>query len=335
MVDSRDTYNLPSWLPSEKLAWLFSEPIRVESNQVFVGENLTIENLGSESRSPSQLFIGQNTPRVGNMIQALKNIRLLGERENRDIDVIFVGRQSEISTESSRVSGVRLLRENADLVRYQKVHLHEDFFKLQDDHLRSSTKLRESSMFARKFFQACKLESNFSEIKSADLCIHIRSGDIFGKNPHPDYWQPPLGFYQAIINFSKAKSIELIFEDSLNPVIPELIAFIKLRGLKLRTSNGRSITEATAAILNAKSVVFGTGTFVPQILSMSTAIECTYSMRGWGGADIETCNDNGVKRFFVDSEFATISRKYGPWVASREQIAALTRYDESHFKVSL
>ena len=55
-----------------------------------------------------------------------------------------------------------------------------------------------------------------------DLCIYIRSGDIF-KNPHRLYKQPPLCFYKKVLDNYIFKKIYLISENKNNPVINELL----------------------------------------------------------------------------------------------------------------
>ena len=55
------------------------------------------------------------------------------------------------------------------------------------------------------------------------LYIHIRSGDIFRKTPNWHYAQPPLCFYQLILNQYKFKKIYLISENNKNPIISKLL----------------------------------------------------------------------------------------------------------------
>ena len=55
-----------------------------------------------------------------------------------------------------------------------------------------------------------------------DLYIYIRSGDIF-ENFHLHYFQPPLCFYEYILNNFKFKKIFIISENKNNPVINYLI----------------------------------------------------------------------------------------------------------------
>lgn len=56
------------------------------------------------------------------------------------------------------------------------------------------------------------------------LYIHIRSGDIFKRKPHILYTQPPLCFYQSILENYKFKKIYLISKDNKNPIIQKLIS---------------------------------------------------------------------------------------------------------------
>ena len=52
-----------------------------------------------------------------------------------------------------------------------------------------------------------------------DLYIHIRSGDIFKRRPNTVYAQPPLCFYQKILNNFFFKSIYIVSENRKNPII--------------------------------------------------------------------------------------------------------------------
>ena len=62
------------------------------------------------------------------------------------------------------------------------------------------------------------------ETNPNDLHIHIRSGDIFN-NPRVTwfYAQPPLCFYQRILNEFKFRNIYIIAEDKANIVIDKLL----------------------------------------------------------------------------------------------------------------
>lgn len=96
-----------------------------------------------------------------------------------------------------------------------------------------------------------------------DLCIHIRSGDIF-VNPHPGYAQPPYDFYKKIIDSNKYNKICIISEDRKNPNIDLLLKnypFIDFKINNLKTD--------IEMLLNTTNICCGTGTFVPEVLTLS------------------------------------------------------------------
>jgi hypothetical protein len=96
-----------------------------------------------------------------------------------------------------------------------------------------------------------------------DLYIHIRSGDIF-VNPHPLYIQPPLTFYTNIINSTNYNKIYLIAEDTVNPVVNRLLEIYSNTIWKKQDLN-----KDIENIINCKNIIFGIGSFVPNILYMN------------------------------------------------------------------
>ena len=61
------------------------------------------------------------------------------------------------------------------------------------------------------------------EINQNDLVIHIRSGDVFESKYKGSYSQPPLCFYQKVINKFKFNKIYLIAQNKNNPVINKIL----------------------------------------------------------------------------------------------------------------
>ena len=62
-------------------------------------------------------------------------------------------------------------------------------------------------------------------ISNDSLFFHIRSDDIFTVNQNRLYAQPPLCFYEAILNNFKFNNIYIISKDNNNPVIEKLINY--------------------------------------------------------------------------------------------------------------
>jgi hypothetical protein len=98
------------------------------------------------------------------------------------------------------------------------------------------------------------------------LVIHIRSGDIFGPNPHPGYAQPPLAFYTATLDRLQAGgaaigSLVIVAEDRANPCIGALEEIARARGLPCRMQVGGTLGTDVAFLIQARHLVFGYGTF--------------------------------------------------------------------------
>jgi hypothetical protein len=85
-----------------------------------------------------------------------------------------------------------------------------------------------------------------------ELCIHVRGGDIFTSNPHKNYVQPPLYYYQEVRKRSKLPC-HIVAEDSGNPCVQYL------------TFGARSVAQPLkddlTRLLHAQELCIGGGTF--------------------------------------------------------------------------
>ena len=70
-----------------------------------------------------------------------------------------------------------------------------------------------------------ELLRNIPKVKTKpnDLYIHLRAGDVFNQNPPSVYAQPPLCFYQKIIDNNKFKNIYIVASDKKNIITDALI----------------------------------------------------------------------------------------------------------------
>ena len=78
-----------------------------------------------------------------------------------------------------------------------------------------------------KILQQAFLIKNIKKLPENDVVIHIRSGDIFKSNPHPNYVPPPLSYYIKKLNKYKYEKIHIVCEDTVNPVVNELLKLYK------------------------------------------------------------------------------------------------------------
>ncbi len=99
------------------------------------------------------------------------------------------------------------------------------------------------------------------------LVIHVRSGDVFGPNPHPGYVQPPLWYYRTIIENRAWKSILLVCQDSLNPVINRLCADYPIIRI-----NSSTLDTDFSILCSARNLVGSHGTFTHAAFYFSSNI---------------------------------------------------------------
>ena len=109
------------------------------------------------------------------------------------------------------------------------------------------------------------------ETKNDDLYINIRSGkDIFeNENYSPNsYYQPPLCFYQTIIENYNFTNIYIIANGKENPVVNAL--------LKLYNNSQYihgSVEEDASWILSAKNLVLSTSSFPIELIKFSDNLQ--------------------------------------------------------------
>ncbi|MEH3064994.1 MAG: discoidin domain-containing protein [Methylobacterium radiotolerans] len=120
------------------------------------------------------------------------------------------------------------------------------------------------------------LPKSFPVKPDDQLLIHIRSGDIFSTWVDPHYPQPPFAFYRMVIDRllaeGRIRSVKLVFENRLNPVIAEVEAYAERRGLPVEIQS-ESLISDVAALVNGRYLVFGLGTFGPGICHLSDHVE--------------------------------------------------------------
>ncbi|WP_156383052.1 discoidin domain-containing protein [Rhizobium sp. Root483D2] len=121
---------------------------------------------------------------------------------------------------------------------------------------------------------------------SDELCIHIRSGDIFSSWVHADYVQPPLSFYKLLIEKLNGEGViskvKLVFEDRRNPVVDPLEAYLRDRSIDYTCQSG-TVVDDINTIVNAKYMAYGYGTFGQAICHFSDSIDTVFNFVPEGG----------------------------------------------------
>lgn len=92
-----------------------------------------------------------------------------------------------------------------------------------------------------------------------DIGIHIRSGDAFRVGTNPHYYQPPLFFYNEIMEKYMDKSIVVVYECAKNPVVNKLLAQYKhKKNIYFYSSD---ICDDISTLASCKKLAVSNGTF--------------------------------------------------------------------------
>ena len=100
------------------------------------------------------------------------------------------------------------------------------------------------------------------------LTVHLRGGDVFGPRKPRTYGQPPLSFYELVLNDEGWEEVTIVHQDSLNPVLPGLVKLCEQRGITPRVVSG-SLAHDISVLLESSFLVAGRGTFVPAVAGLS------------------------------------------------------------------
>lgn len=119
-----------------------------------------------------------------------------------------------------------------------------------------------------QILQKAFLIKNINKLNENDVVIHIRSGDIFSLIPHSNYVPPPLSYYTKEIDKYKYEKIHIICEDTINPVVNELLKLYKNAIYKKNT-----LKQDIRLILGATNILFSVGTFVPSLMMLSNNVK--------------------------------------------------------------
>ena len=104
-----------------------------------------------------------------------------------------------------------------------------------------------------------------------NLYINIRSGDVFATVINPNYAQPPLCFYQKIINENNFEKIFIMSNGHENPVVDELLKLYP----KIKYIHG-SLVEDISVIIYAYNFVMPISTFPMTLLNLNYNLQNLY-----------------------------------------------------------
>jgi len=107
------------------------------------------------------------------------------------------------------------------------------------------------------------------------LVIHLRGGDAFGPHPHMDYAQPPLAFYDLVLEHQAWAQVTIVRADDSHPLEAELVEKIRARSISVKFQSA-SAEEDAEFLARARSLVSSRGSFVPAIVGRSRHTTALY-----------------------------------------------------------
>lgn len=162
-----------------------------------------------------------------------------------------------------------------------------------------------------------KINNDIDDITSNDsLYLHIRSGDLFNKYPHPKYVPPPISYYTNIItNYKKT----FIISESTS-IYNEIL---------LKNDNieyiGKNLYEDLIIFANAENIAIGVGTFGLLFYFMNIKLKNLYipkySSDNWLPGD--NWGDN-INVYIIDLPNYI---KLGEWKNTPEQLKLMLTYN--------
>jgi hypothetical protein len=216
------------------------------------------------------MIIIETYGRFGNNIQQL-------------IHAIHVAKHLKISTVNFTISGFHINRILLGAPRWDEPKLKHTFFKYEDLHsIHPDCKALPELPFTTVksyamtyLYPLLKYRPGLFKDMNLDpkttLCIHVRSGDIFHKNPHPDYIPPPLDFYKKSIQSQEWKNILVVYQDDKNPVVHAL-----KKEFPSAYFSSLSLEKTISVFLEAEFIVASIGSFVPIVLLFNTEYKELY-----------------------------------------------------------
>lgn len=162
------------------------------------------------------------------------------------------------------------------------------------------------------------------DIAPEDLYIHIRSGDIFVNLISPNYAQPPLCFYQKIINENNFKKIYLLSNGHENPVLDALLKIYP----KIKYIHD-SLEGDISLIVNAYNFIMSISTFSWTLILFNNNLKNLYVYEiNYSHLYIANCMIHNMK---ASIKYKNIMAH--KWKNSKEQLDLMINENCMHNKI--
>lgn len=221
---------------------------------------------------------------------------------------------------------------------HASVHLAVNtYFLLERGELNTSISQIEFDRASAAIRDALDFEKS-NIVSEETLVIHLRAGDIFGENPHSAYGQPPIGFYQFVMDYKPWKRILVVREDASNPVESKIALASRKRRIPIEFRSG-SFEEDFGYLINSPYLVASRGTLIPAVAGLSRELKSVFVF--WPNLDKLPSPENllgpaqgypgSVKQIRITDRDGTFSRQVcdDNWTAGDEQRELIVTYGKS------
>lgn len=159
-----------------------------------------------------------------------------------------------------------------------------------------------------------------------DLVIHIRSGDVFINHYNRKYGQPPLCFYQKIINDNNFKNIYLTSSGHKNPTVDKLLQLYP----KIKFING-TLEESISAIIYSYNLVLSISTFPYTLFKLNNNLKkiFVYSL-----FDYELKDEN-FTIYRMEASKNYLNKIQGKWRITKDQLDLMINENCSNANLSI
>ena len=173
---------------------------------------------------------------------------------------------------------------------------------------------------------------NHSEAQDSNaVTIHLRGGDVFGSREVRNYGQPPLSYYEKVLDHCQASRVNIVHQDTLNPVLVGLIRMCEERSLHYTTQSGL-LRDDIEMLLGAHTLVAGRGTFLPAIVGLSSHVKRVYFFENKFSLQPPRSGFELYRVFDTVGEYRTRILD-GNWENRADQRALMTAYPMSNLAI--
>ena len=152
---------------------------------------------------------------------------------------------------------------------------------------------------------------------NGEMVVHLRSGDVFGDDPHPGYWPPALGYYTSAIADAAPAAVRLVCQDRVHPLLEPLERWGRGHGVPVTVQVSDDLRADLATLTSATTLCISQGTLGLASAWLSASAERVYLPRGAHTDELRALGTTVVE--------AAVPTPPGPWQASPAQVASLAR----------